>query len=217
MQNGAVTGIKATCKLKVCNLKQVALTFDDGPAAHTSRLLDFLEDHPEVKVTFFMVGNRLNTYSTSVKRAAKQGHEMGYHSYSHQMQTSLTNSQIKDDLSKSNKTLKKLTGQEFTLWRTPGGDYNTRVLDCVALPHIMWSVDTRDWSTRNSYSVYTSIVNNASDGAIILLHDLHGTTVDGSIRAIEQLLKGDYEFITVTELLSRDGTPPLPHTNYYRG
>jgi len=81
----------------------------------------------------------------------------------------------------------------------------------------MWSVDTRDWATRSSSAVYHSIMNNSKNGSIVLLHDLHGTTVDGAILALEDMLEGDYEFLTVTELLSLDGIPPEAHQSYYRG
>ena len=128
----------------------------------------------------------------------------------------MTAKQIKDDFEKSNKLLKELTGAEFTLWRTPGGNYDDRVLNALALPHIMWSVDTQDWKNRNSYSVYVS-VKNAKDGDIVLMHDLYSSTVAGTIQALEEMQAGDYEFVTVTELLSRDGTPPEPSKSYSRG
>lgn len=202
------------CKVKVCNLKQVALTFDDGPSAKTAKLLDYLREK-DVKVTFFLVGNRINEFKNTVQQEVKDGHEIGYHSYSHKMQPQLSNAQIISDFEKSNKLLKDLTGAEFTVWRTPGGDFNQRVLDCIDLPHIMWSVDTRDWEHRNTYKVYSSVIGS-SDGAIVLMHDLYGSTVDGAIDAIEKMLEGDYEFMTVTELLSRNGSAPQPNTTYYR-
>ena len=74
-----------------------------------------------------------------------------------------------------------------------------------------------DWQTLNANSVYRAIVNSSRDGDIVLIHDLHRTSVDGAIMAMEQMLEGDYEFLTVTELLSRDGTPPKPSTTYHSG
>ena len=159
----------------------------------------------------------MNSFKKTVKRIAEQGHELGYHSYSHSTQTNLSNAQIQKEYATSSRILKDLTGEKFTLWRTPGGGYNSRVLGNVPLPHILWSVDTLDWKYRNSTTVYNAIINNASDGAIILLHDLHGTTVDGAIRAIDWLLANGYELVTVTELLSRDGTPPKNGVTYYNG
>ena len=152
-----------------------------------------------------------------MKREVAEGHEIGYHSYSHQIQTGLSSEQIISDFEKSTTILKDLTGAEFTLWRTPGGGFNDRVLKCVKLPHIMWSVDTYDWKTLNANKVYSAILNNAKDGSIILLHDLHRTSVEGAIMAMQEMIKGDYEFVTVTELLSRDGIPPVNSKNYYSG
>ena len=80
----------------------------------------------------------------------------------------------------------------------------------------MWSVDTRDWETQSSDSNYRYITQ-AKDGDIILLHDLYSPSVNGAIRAMKDMLAGDYEFLTVTELLSRDGTPPENCTSYLHG
>ena len=194
---------------------QVALTFDDGPSTHSAKLLDFLKKN-DIHVTFFLVGNRINSYPGTVKRQAAEGHEIGYHSYGHESQTGLSSERITSDFKKADKILSDLTGKHFTLWRTPGGDYNDRVLKAVPLPHIMWSVDTKDWQSRNASSVYHAI-RKAKDGDIVLLHDLYSSTVDGAIKAMEEMNKGDYEFLTVTELLSRKGKAPEKSTNYFSG
>ena len=211
---GKYSGKTDTCQVKVCNVKQVAITFDDGPGRRTDDLLDFLKEN-DIRVTFFLVGNRMNEFASDVRRQAAEGHELGYHSWSHAIQTSLSNEKIIADYEKTDALLYELTGQHFTLWRTPGGGYNDRVLSCVPLPHIMWFEDTLDWKTLNTYSVYRAIMNCASDGDIILLHDIHGTTVDGAIQAMRDLNAGDYEFVTVTELLSRKGTPPENGKTYF--
>lgn len=211
---GKYSGLSDTCDVKICDVIQVALTFDDGPSDHTKKLLDFLKEN-DIRVTFFLVGNRMEFYSSTVQREAAEGHEIGYHSYAHKMQPSLTSAQITGDFEKSDNILFQLTGQHFTLWRTPGGDYNDRVTSCVPLPHIMWNEDTLDWKNRNAYTVYNYIIRRANDGDIFLMHDLHKTTVDGAIMAMEEMMKGDYEFLTVTELLSRNGTPPENGKTYF--
>lgn len=211
---GKYSGKTDTCQVKVCNVQQVAITFDDGPGPRTDDLLDFLKEN-DMRVTFFLVGNRMNSYKEEVKREAAEGHEIGYHSYSHQIQTGLSSERITADFEKTDQILYELTGQHFTLWRTPGGGYNSRVLSAVPLPHIMWQEDTRDWETLNTYSVYRAIMRTANDGDIILLHDIHGTSVDGAMQAMRDLNAGDYEFVTVTELLSRKGTPPENGKTYF--
>lgn len=231
-QNGVVTGVKygtvtitakgkysgltAKCKVKVCNAKQIAITFDDGPSGYTDKLLDYLKKN-DIKVTFFLVGNRLSSYPETLKRQVNEGHEIGYHSYAHVEQTTLSTDKIISDFEKSEAILKKITGAEFTVWRSPGGGYNDRVLKAIDLPHIMWSVDSYDWQVRNTYKVYRNIMNQAHDGGIVLIHDLYSFSVNGAIQAMDELAAGDYEFVTVSEILSRKGTPPKPNTNYYNG
>ena len=212
---GKYSGLSASCSVKICDVKQVAITFDDGPGNCTSDLLDQLREL-DVSVTFFLVGNRIESYPNTIKRMVADGHEIGYHSYAHAFQSYLPLSQVSADLKTSNKILKDLTGAEFTVWRAPGGDYNRYVLNAIPLPHISWSVDTRDWETQSVESNYRSIIGSR-DGDIILLHDLYRPSVNGAIKAIKEMLAGDYEFLTVTELLSRNGTPPKNSENYFRG
>ena len=213
---GKYSGLTASCDVKICDVKQVAITFDDGPSSHTTRLLDYLKE-VDVKATFFLVGERLTYYKDIVIRQAAEGHEIGYHSYNHTIQTTLSDEKIISDFEYTNNLLKEITGQEFTVWRTPGGGFNQRVLNCIPLPHIYWWVDTRDWESLNADKVYNNILKYSSDGSIILLHDLYRSSVEGAIRAMDVMLEGDYEFLTVTELLSRDGTPPEPCVDYKRG
>lgn len=210
---GKYTGLQATCTVKICDVIQVAITFDDGPSKHTPKLLDFLKEN-EIKATFFVVAGRLNSYKGTVKRIVDEGHELGYHSYAHKIQTKLTTAQIIADYERSCDIARNLTGQSYTVWRAPGGGISDRVLKAIDLPHIMWSVDTLDWKYRKVDHVYNAVTTKSDDGEIILLHDLHKTSVEGSIKAMEDMIEGDYEFLTVTELLSRNGTPPVIHKSY---
>ena len=214
--SGIYSGLTASCTVKVCNVIQVAITFDDGPGARTTELLNFLKEQ-DIKVTFFLQGIRLNTYPSAVKQMAADGHEIGYHSYNHTEQTTLSNAAIIKEYESTNQTLKNICGQEFTLWRAPGGGISERVLSCIPLPHIMWSVDTLDWKSLNANSVYNQVIRYSRDGSIVLMHDIHSSTVTGAMWALKEMQAGDYEFVTVTEILSRDGTPPEAGKNYHNG
>jgi peptidoglycan/xylan/chitin deacetylase (PgdA/CDA1 family) len=66
---------------------------------------------------------------------------------------------------------------------------------------VNWSVDTLDWKTRNTNSVYNAVVGEAADHAIVLNHDLYRTTADAMERIIPELISKGYQFVTVTELL----------------
>lgn len=210
---GKFSGLTASCQVKICDVIQVAITFDDGPSKHTPKLLDFLQEN-DIKATFFIVGNRINSFKGTTKRIVAEGHELGYHSYSHKNHRNLTTEKIKSDFEKSCKIVEELTGATYTLWRAPGGAINDRVLGAIDLPHIMWSLDTLDWKYRDADYVCDVILDKVKDGQIILLHDLHKTSVEGAIEAMKVMQAGDYEFLTVTELLSRNGTPPSNNKSY---
>ena len=210
---GQRSGFSASCQVSVCDVRQIAITFDDGPSCNTARLLDYLAKK-DIHVTFFLIGNLISRYPDTVSRQMAEGHELGYHSYSHKNQCRLSSQQITSDFDKTCLLLKELTGSSFTLWRAPGGNYDRRVLNCVHLPHICWSVDTRDWETRDPDDIYRQITKHAKDGSIILLHDIYDTSVEGAIRGINALSAAGYEFLTVSELLARNGEPVRNCVNY---
>ena len=163
--------------------KQLALTFDDGPSVHTEKLLDYMRDKG-IHATFFLVANRIPNYPQTVCRQADEGHELGYHSYAHKDQTKLTTERIFKEYQRASRELFELTGKDYTLWRSPGGTFDRRVLEAIPLPHVYWSVDTRDWESKNREAVRKAILSSAQDGAIILLHDLYASSVDGAIAAM---------------------------------
>ena len=206
---------KATCTVKV-GLKMVALTFDDGPKRSTTvRLLDGLKSRG-AHCTFFMVGQNIAGNEDIVKRMKNEGHELGNHTWSHQQLTALTSSGIMNEVNKQKEAVKKACGYYPTVFRAPYGSFNNTVLGLIGVPNIYWSVDTEDWKYRDSSHVYSAIVNSAYDGAIILCHDIHETTISGALDAITELQRRGYEFVTVTELIERNGSAKAG-TTYYNG
>lgn len=213
------SGISASCRVKVCNLIQVALTYDDGPSAdYTMRLLDVLQEHG-VTATFFFVGNRIYTAPDAVRRIAAEGHELGYHTWSHQFFYNMDADQIRADYRHFQTVLESVCGQTATVFRSPGGTVTGAALQNIPLPHIYWSEDTRDWATRDTEKVKAAILAGLKDGAIILVHDIHYTTYTGTVAALEEIRAQDLdvEFLTVTELLSRNGKAPTSGRTYYNG
>lgn len=210
-------GAMAECELTVgepaatvspikSNGKQIALTFDDGPGKFTEKLLDALKKM-DVKATFFVLGSNVPYYPKALQRMEKEGHEIGSHAYSHKQLTNLSTASIESEINKTKEAVQKACGVYPTLFRPPYGSYNDTVLAKAGVPVIFWSVDTLDWKHRDNNYVKKTILQTAKDGAIVLLHDIHETTVDGAIKAIRELKKQGYEFLTVTQLLTRDGVP----------
>lgn len=185
--------------------KMVALTYDDGPYTPvTNQILDVLEEN-NARATFFVVGSRVSTYKDCIKREAKLGCEIGNHTYNHTILTSVSASTIKSEISKTNDAVKKITGQAPRIVRTPGGAVNSTVRTNVEYPMFNWSIDTLDWKNRNSNSVVSSIKNNVSDGSIVLMHDLYGSTGDATEVIVPWLVKKGYQLVTVSELMAVKG------------
>lgn len=196
--------------------KLIALTFDDGPGPYTRRLLEGLAKRG-VKATFFMLGQQAENYDVTAGLVRDAGHQIASHTYDHPQLSKKTDSQVRWQISHTADILNRITGYgTHYLVRPPYGDYNSRVLSLLDNPAILWSVDPLDWKYRNADTVCTNIVNGAHDGAIVLAHDIHSTTVDGVLMAIDKLQAKGYEFVTVNELFrraasrSKRATPTAP-------
>ncbi len=195
--------------------KLIAVTFDDGPGAYTSRLLDGLRERG-VHCTFFTLGSCAENRPSLIKQMWLDGHEIGCHTYDHPALTGLTNDQIRSQLNKSYNILNDAVGFDLDyVVRPPYGDFNSRVLSTINRPCFYWSVDTRDWESRNANAVYNMFLQYAKDGSIVLMHDIHSTTVDGALRAIDTLLSKGYQFVTVSELFLRRGITLENGSIYY--
>lgn len=196
--------------------KLIALTFDDGPSSkNTSRLLDGLKARG-VHCTFFMVGTMSEYNPQLVKRAWEEGHEIASHTYDHPALTSLSDSQIRAQLSKNDGILDKAIGIDFKyMLRPPYGDQNSRVLAAANVPCFYWSMDTYDWKSDNADSVYREFIKQARDGSIALLHDTHSTSVTAALRAIDTLQAQGYEFVTLSEMFMRRGVALENGKMYY--
>ena len=196
----------------------VALTFDDGPGPYTARLLNCLEENG-AKATFFMVGTSVPKYASTVKRMAEMGCELGSHSYSHPQFTLLSDSQIRQECSKAADLIKAASGQKPTVFRLPYGDgaSDSRVLKAIGLPSIYWSVDPRDWAnTGNPQHTVNAVLGTVKDGDIVLMHDIHASSVTAAETIIPALIRRGYQLVTVSQLADYKGKTTLKTGNTYR-
>lgn len=185
--------------------KLVALTFDDGPIQHnTDRLLDILKQY-NVKVTFFLLGKNVVVYPKTVARIHTEGHEIGNHTYNHKDLTKLTIDEAKQQINSTADAIEAACGVRPTLLRPPYGSTTYSLRDQIAAPFIKWSVEPADSFNKDTNGLVNYILENTKDGDIILLHDAHGYTVDGVSSIITGLHKQGFKFVTVTELLTRNG------------
>ena len=181
------------------NKKMVALTYDDGPSIYTPRVLTTLKKNDAV-ATFFVVGNRVPTYSDTVKKAYDMGCEIGNHTYEHKSLPRLSEAGVKEQMSRTDEAVKKVTGQTTVIMRPTGGATNENVKKWVGKPSIIWSIDTLDWKTRNADSTKRAVLNHVKDGEVVLMHDLYSATASASETIIPELVKRGYQLVTVSEL-----------------
>ena len=183
--------------------KVIALTFDDGPGPYTAHLLDVLDQYG-AKATFFLIGSKVSSQANVVRSIHARGHQLGNHSWSHPELPKLPVDQIAGEIDRTNDAIKQATGVTPAILRPPYGAVNGVVLEQLRLrgmSSILWSVDTRDWADRNSEIVCSRAVAGARPGAIILMHDIHQTSV-GAVPCILSALKQQgYSFVTVQGLL----------------
>lgn len=194
----------AKCKVIVQKTKYVAFTFDDGPGIYTNKLLDSLEKN-HCQATFFVLGNRVNSYKAELKREYELGMEIGSHTYAHKDLTKLSKSALVSEISKTNKAVKNIIGENPTVLRPPYGSYNKTVSKKAGVPMVYWSVDTLDWKLKNTKKVCNAILKQTKESDIVLLHDIHQTSVDGFIKALPELRDKGFELVTVSELYAIKG------------
>lgn len=183
----------------------LAITFDDGPGNYTEKLLDMLKERG-VKATFYILGSKVKRYSDIVRRIDAEGHQIGNHSWNHPDLAKLTTADIQREIGNTNDAIYEIIHKRPTTIRPPYGSVNDTVLDEIrkaGMTSILWSVDTRDWADRNSKIVCNRAVAGAHPGAIILLHDIHPTSVDAVPCIIDTLQKQGYKFVTVDTLLNK--------------
>jgi peptidoglycan/xylan/chitin deacetylase (PgdA/CDA1 family) len=185
---------KVKCKVTVAK-KWVAITFDDGPGKYTEKLLKDLKKQ-EVRATFFVVGSVAKSRVSTLKKMVENGNEIGNHTYAHNGSANV----LREALKKTDEIVRKATGSNTTLMRPPGGAINSVTRRC-GKSIILWSVDPKDWQDRNANTVYNRVMDGTKSGSIVLLHDIHPTSVDAASRIIKSLKKKGYAFVTVSELL----------------
>lgn len=198
------------------NKKLIAFTFDDGPSyIGTNKLLDNLDKY-NARVTFFVLGSRVNNYKDTLTKAYKMGNTIGSHTYSHSNLLKLDNYSVIDEIKKTNEAIKNITGSETIYLRPPYGNINSDIKNISNMYTILWDLDTEDWKYKDKDRIADYIVSNAHDGAIVLLHDLYETSVDGALLAMERLEKEGYAFVTIDEMIKIKDIQLDINKNYYQ-
>lgn len=186
-------------------LKYVALTFDDGPSSFTEEIIDLLQKY-NYNATFFVLGNKLNlNYKDILKKSIKNGNEIGVHGYSHRSFTKMRQATMEEEITKTKKYIKNLTGYESTLVRPPYGNITKTIKNYNLGPYILWNNDTLDWKLRDANKISSRLINSIEDKSIILMHDTYLTTFKALEIILPYLKENNYVVTTVSKIYELNG------------
>ena len=195
--------------------KYIALTFDDGPSGrYTQALLDGLELRG-AKATFLLCGYRMEQYPELTQRIFDEGHEIGYHGFSHDSMQRMSRRQIGQELMDSLALLPE--GCDPVWFRPPGGvvtDGVRQVAEARQLALLSWSVDPMDWKVKSTAAIERTVLKNVKDGDIILLHDMSMTSVRAALDIVDALQEQGFRFVTASELAKLRKTAIKPGAVY---
>lgn len=192
----------------------VAITFDDGPAAPTKRLLKILE-RKDTHASFFVTAGNAKRNPQMLKSMERAGHTIGNHSITHRRMDTLDYGQVAGEIEGANKAIKAATGQSARWLRPPYGAMNDTVTKAArdkGMAIALWDVDTLDWKHKNPSTTCNVATTQASAGSIILMHDIHAQTVDAVECVIDGLRAKGLEPVALDRLLAT----PHPGKTYTR-
>jgi peptidoglycan/xylan/chitin deacetylase (PgdA/CDA1 family) len=180
----------------------------------TAQLLDILAAR-KVKATFFLVGRNVQEFPHLVRREAAEGHELANHSYSHADLGRSSGSKVTSELVRTQQAIQKAAGVTPTLMRPPYGSTDkqvARVTKKLGLAQVLWTVDPLDWQVRNTKRVERKVIGGTRSGTIVLMHDIHPTTVAAVPLIIDRLAAQGYVFVTVSQLYGKPLSPGKKYT-----
>jgi peptidoglycan/xylan/chitin deacetylase (PgdA/CDA1 family) len=180
--------------------KEVALTFDDGPAEHTEAVLDILKKE-NVQATFFIIGKNTVGKETLLKRMQAEGHSIGNHSFNHGFNFDWQSAaKMQEEIEQTNQAIESITGKPVTLFRPPYGVTNPnlgKALRNSNLKSIGWSLRSMDTVAKDKQQLLNKILIKVKAGDIILLHDRCAITADILPELIATLKKRGFGFATL--------------------
>lgn len=201
-------------------LKQIALTFDDGPDAYyTPQILDILKQY-NIKATFFIIGVRAEAHPEIVHRIFDEGHSIGNHTWDHPLMTKIQADKVQEEVDKTEEELYKITGVRTAMFRPPYGalaPQQVKEISSMGYNIIDWSVDTRDWAKTPTPEIMKFVSKEVYPGGIILQHCAGGKNEDlsNTVKALPEIInlleKQGYSFVPVQDIL---GIPSTKNQSY---
>jgi peptidoglycan/xylan/chitin deacetylase (PgdA/CDA1 family) len=184
-------------------LKEIALTFDDGP--HPGKVQELLNvlDQLDVRATFFVVGKMVEKHPELIKMEEEHGDEIADHSFSHVDLAKIPEDEVEIEYAACKDLIKKVTGKDPLFCRPPGGQATPEVMRGAAkcdLTTAMWSDDPKDYANPGPDVILQRTLEHANPGGIILLHEGVDETMQVLPQIVNTLRSEGYRFVTMSEL-----------------
>jgi len=195
----------------------MALTFDDGPSGDiTAKLAQGLAERG-ARATFFVLGKQAEEHRDVVAYAAEQGHQIASHGYDHKTRfTQMSDEQLNQELSMTAGIIKDIIGSLPLYVRPPYGAIDEATAAKIEYPMMLWTIDPRDWEAKTPEQLADFIIEHASCGDVVIMHDEFANTLEGVLAAVDQLQAQGWQFVTLEEYYRLLGMVPEPE-KVYRG
>jgi|LSQX01.2.fsa_nt_gb endo-1,4-beta-xylanase len=210
--------IVATPTNPITGGKVVALTFDDGPSSQTTLVLDKLKKY-NAKATFMVIGNKISSADSVMRRIVSEGHEIGNHSWNHQSMNGMSASQLTKEIDQCNSAIQQYTGSTPKFFRAPNLAVGGSMASTIKLPFVV-GVIAQDWnggSATTAQARANIVINGVRDGSIVLMHCTqpgNHPTPEALDIIIPNLQQQGYSFVTLSELFRTKGKTPQSGVSY---
>jgi peptidoglycan/xylan/chitin deacetylase (PgdA/CDA1 family) len=190
--------------------KLCAITFDDGPSAATSQVLDALAQ-AGVPATFFVLTKHAERYPELLRRAQAEGHAIGIHGVTHRKLDGATEPTVKQEIQGALERLRALGVTPASLYRSPHGFKSRavfRVAQRLGLSIWAWSRGVWDTDLPPSEVLVLRATRCARPGMVLLLHDGRGDEQSPNVspmiaalpHIIEKLKKKGFDFVRLDRI-----------------
>lgn len=187
--------------------KYVALTLDDGYNFQPD-MLKLLQQY-DAHCTTFLVGSWAAANKPDLKLMKDAGFEIANHSWTHPSLTKLSSAEISSQLTKTQKVISSVTGNQAPYLRPPFGATDSHVKATAAslgYRIVMWDRTFGD-SGRGATpkKLYDNVVNadgGIQPGDVILCHWGSKPSYEALKTILPDLKAQGYEFVTISELIA---------------
>lgn len=178
----------------------IALTFDDGPGPDTPQLLEILARYG-ARATFYPVGYQMEYWADNLSLIHEAGHEIGNHSMNHPYFSEISAAERAAEIAELDALVDAQIGLVPTSFRPPYGDLPRGFADTLSRPVVMWSVESFDWERHTPEQIIEDVLDNATPGDIILMHELRERTLLALPTILEGLEAKGLRVVAVEDLL----------------